>query len=72
MPRHLVRNVCILFYKPYDVLSQFQQNASQRPNLAKFNFPKSVYPVGRLDADSEGLLLLSDESRLIDRVLSPK
>ena len=37
-----------------------------------FGFPKDVYPIGRLDADSEGLLLLSDEPELIDHLLNPR
>jgi 23S rRNA pseudouridine2457 synthase len=68
----LMRGICIAFNKPYNVLSQFQTNASQKPTLSRFGFPAGVYPVGRLDSDSEGLLLLSDEPDLIDRVLSPK
>src|SRR4051812_49594068 len=40
--------------------------------LAEFAFPKNVYPLGRLDADSEGLLLLSDEPGLNSRLLDPK
>ena len=39
--------------------------------LSDFNFPKNVYPIGRLDADSEGLLLLSDEAALNQRLLHP-
>ena len=40
--------------------------------LAEFNFPKGLYPIGRLDADSEGLLLLSDEAGLNERLLHPR
>jgi 23S rRNA pseudouridine2457 synthase len=40
--------------------------------LAEFDFPKGVYPIGRLDADSEGLLLLSDEAQLNQRLLHPR
>jgi len=46
------------------VLSQFTRDDSPNRPLAEFGFPKGVYPLGRLDADSEGLLLLSDEPHL--------
>jgi 23S rRNA pseudouridine2457 synthase len=50
----------IVFNKPYEVLCQFTQpDGSSKTTLAAFNFPKDVYSVGRLDYDSEGLLLLS-------------
>ena len=48
----------IAFNKPYGVLSQFTNDGSPNRPLAEFNFPKDVYAIGRLDADSEGLLLL--------------
>jgi len=62
----------IAFNKPYGVLSQFTPDGSSNRPLAGFGFPKSVYPVGRLDADSEGLLLLSDEAGLNERLLQPR
>jgi 23S rRNA pseudouridine2457 synthase len=62
----------IAFYKPYGVLSQFTQDDSSHRTLAEFGFPKHLYPIGRLDADSEGLLLLSDEKKLVDRLLNPQ
>lgn len=63
----------IAFFKPYAVLSQFSKElGSDKKTLADFGFPKDVYPVGRLDFDSEGLLLLSDDSRLNSRLLDPK
>jgi 23S rRNA pseudouridine2457 synthase len=62
----------IAFNKPYGVLSQFTPDGSPNRTLAEFGFPKSVYPIGRLDADSEGLLLLSDEAELNQRLLHPK
>jgi len=62
----------IAFHKPIDVLSQFTSVADGRPTLADFGFPPRVYPLGRLDADSEGLLLLSDEGHLNARLLHPK
>ena len=64
--------VLIAFNKPYGVLSQFTPDGSKNRNLSEFGFPKRVYPIGRLDADSEGLLLLSGESEWNDRVLNPK
>ena len=62
----------IAFNKPFDVLSQFTPDGSKNRTLAEFGFPKNVYPLGRLDADSEGLLLLSDEPGLNTRLLDPK
>src|SRR6185295_7187426 len=62
----------IAFHKPYGVISQFTADGSPNRPLAEFGFPKDVYPIGRLDADSEGLLLLSDEAALNQRLLLPK
>ena len=62
----------IAFNKPYGVLSQFTVEAPGQRTLAEFRFPKGVYPIGRLDADSEGLLLLSDEPELNQRLLHPR
>ena len=62
----------IAFHKPYGVLSRFTPDGSPNRTLADFAFPRSVYPIGRLDADSEGLLLLSDEARLNERLLHPR
>jgi 23S rRNA pseudouridine2457 synthase len=64
--------VLIAFNKPYGVLSQFTGDGSPNRALAEFNFPKNVYPIGRLDADSEGLLLLSDEPAWNERLLHPR
>lgn len=62
----------LAFHKPYGVLSQFTPEPGSRwRTLAEFSFPKNVYPLGRLDADSEGLLLLSDEPGLNSRLLDP-
>src|SRR4051794_34133551 len=61
----------IAFNKPYGVLSQFTPDGSANRSLAEFKFPKSIYPIGRLDADSEGLLLLSDEAELNQQLLQP-
>lgn len=62
----------LAFHKPYGVLSQFTPDGSSNRTLMEFDFPKSVYPLGRLDADSEGLLLLSDEAGMNARLLDPK
>ena len=62
----------IAFHKPYGVLSQFTDDGSPNRTLAEFGFPKGVYPIGRLDADSEGLLLLSDEAALNEKLLHPR
>lgn len=62
----------LIFFKPFDVLSQFTPEAgSDKSTLAEFGFPPNVYPIGRLDADSEGLLILSDDTRLNSRLLDP-
>jgi 23S rRNA pseudouridine2457 synthase len=62
----------IAFNKPYGVISQFTSDGSKNRTLAEFGFHKGVYPIGRLDADSEGLLLLSDEAALNERLLHPR
>ncbi len=62
----------IAFNKPFGVLSQFTSDGSPNRTLAEFVFPKNVYPIGRLDADSEGLLLLSNEPDLNERLLHPR
>jgi 23S rRNA pseudouridine2457 synthase len=64
--------VLIAFHKPYGVLSQFTPDGSPNRTLAEFGFPAGVYPIGRLDADSEGLLLLSDEPDWNLRLLHPR
>jgi 23S rRNA pseudouridine2457 synthase len=65
--------VLLAFHKPYGVLSQFTPEPGSRwRTLAGFGLPAGVYPLGRLDADSEGLLLLSDEPGLNSRLLDPR
>jgi 23S rRNA pseudouridine2457 synthase len=64
--------VLIAFHKPFGVLSQFTGDGSPNRTLAEFDFPKNVYPIGRLDADSEGLLLLSDEPEWNEKLLHPR
>lgn len=63
--------VLLVFNKPYGVLSQFTPDGSPNRTLAEFHFPKNVYAIGRLDADSEGLLLFTDEPGLNTRLLHP-
>lgn len=63
----------LALHKPYGVLSQFTPEPGSRwRTLAELGLPRTVYPLGRLDADSEGLLLLSDEPGLNNRLLDPK
>ena len=64
----------ILFNKPMGVLTQFTDTRSptERPTLSGFGLPKGVYPAGRLDRDSEGLLVLTDDGRLQARIASPR
>jgi len=64
--------VLLAFNKPFGVLSQFTPDGSPNRTLAEFSFPKNVYPIGRLDADSEGLLLLTDEAGLNTCLLHPR
>jgi 23S rRNA pseudouridine2457 synthase len=62
----------IAFHKPFGVLSQFTAGIPGQRTLAEFRFPARVYPLGRLDADSEGLLLLTDEAKLNAVLLQPR
>jgi len=60
-----------IIYKPYLVLSQFTGEAGQLTLKDIFQLPKDVYPVGRLDHDSEGLLILTNDATLNHRLLHP-
>jgi 23S rRNA pseudouridine2457 synthase len=64
--------VLIAFHKPFGAVSQFTSDGSENRTLAGFGFPKNVYPIGRLDADSEGLLILGDEPEWNERLLHPR
>lgn len=65
--------VYYIIYKPFGMLSQFSKEGD-KPTLADldFDFSSDVYPVGRLDADSEGLLILTNDKQLNHRLLNPK
>jgi len=60
-----------IIYKPYGVISQFSQEGEHITLASLGNFPKDVYPVGRLDTDSEGLLLLTNDKYLNQLLLHP-
>ena len=67
-----IRYKYFILNKPYGVLTQFT-DSENRPTLGSlYKFPKDVYPVGRLDMDSEGLLLLTNDKMLTDYLLNPK
>jgi 23S rRNA pseudouridine2457 synthase len=60
-----------IVYKPFDVLSQFSSQEGKRSLKDFFPLPEDVYPLGRLDFDSEGLLILTNDRRLNHRLLDP-
>lgn len=63
-------NRYVLIYKPFNVLSQFTSDEGVR-NLSEFGLPKEIYAAGRLDKDSEGLLLLTNDGPMIKKLLEP-
>jgi 23S rRNA pseudouridine2457 synthase len=60
-----------IIYKPFNVLSQFTSQEGKQTLKDYFNVPRNVYPVGRLDYDSEGLLILTNDRKLTDALLNP-
>ena len=72
-PVLLPSDVLIAFNKPFGVLCQFtDRSLPPRPTLAGFGLPPGVYAAGRLDHDSEGLLLLTDDGALAHRLTDPR
>ncbi|BAZ48153.1 pseudouridine synthase, Rsu [Nostoc sp. NIES-4103] len=65
-------NKYIIFHKPYGVLSQFTQETPKHKTLKDYIDVPDVYPVGRLDWDSEGLLLLTNDGKLQHRLSNPR
>ncbi len=61
-----------IVHKPFHVLSQFTSNEGKKTLKDFFDVPINIYPVGRLDYDSEGLLILTDDKYLNDYLLNPK
>lgn len=61
-----------IIHKPYGMLSQFSKEGNHATLADLFNFPKDVYPVGRLDSDSEGLLIITNDKNLNYKLLQPK
>ncbi len=61
-----------IIYKPFNVLTQFSAHEGKATLGEYFHVPKDVYPVGRLDYDSEGLLILTNDAALNHRLLDPK
>ena len=63
----------ICFHKPYGILSQFTpEPGSKWRTLAEFGFPKNVYPIGRLDYETEGLLLLTNDGEFANQLMHPR
>lgn len=60
-----------LIYKPFQVISQFSESDGKQTLKSIYNFPKDVYPIGRLDYDSEGLLIITNDNLLKTKLLNP-
>jgi 23S rRNA pseudouridine2457 synthase len=65
-------NQYFIIHKPYGVLSQFTDEDGNPGLGSVFKLPKDVYPVGRLDKDSEGLLIITNDKSLNNQLLNPK
>ena len=61
-----------LAYKPYGMLNQFTDKLGRSTLAQLYNFPKDIYSVGRLDMDSEGLIFLSNDKTINQKILSPE
>jgi len=68
----MLKHRYVLFYKPYGVLSQFSKDTPSQSTLQDYISVPDVYPVGRLDSDSEGLLLLTNHGQLQHRLCHPR
>lgn len=68
---NIIQHKYYIANKPYGMLSQFTDSGGRKTLKDLFDFPVDVYPVGRLDSDSEGLLLLSDDKTIVDYLLNP-
>lgn len=66
------KQLYFLIHKPYKILSQFSDEHNNKGLGSIFQLPKDVYPVGRLDHDSEGLLILTNDKSLNHQLLNPK
>ncbi|MEO6220225.1 MAG: pseudouridine synthase [Ginsengibacter sp.] len=64
-------NKYFVVHKPFNILSQFTSQDGKKTLKDVFDIPSNVYPVGRLDYDSEGLLILTDDKKLNDYLLNP-
>jgi 23S rRNA pseudouridine2457 synthase len=64
-------NKYFIVYKPFNVLSQFSSTDGKKTLKDFYDVPSNVYPIGRLDYDSEGLLILSDDKKLNQNLLDP-
>lgn len=71
LKRFLLPNFYAVIYKPFNVLSQFTSQDGKHTLKDFFNVPPDVYPVGRLDYDSEGLLILTNDKKLNHALLHP-
>ena len=72
MPESIAKFVYFKLYKPYGYLSQFSGEPSDLLLGELYKFPKDVYSIGRLDKDSEGLLLLTNDNQFKTKLLSPE